>query len=285
MKKKYFFALIMILCCTFLLCGCASVSYTVIEGEDGSVGQIVEIELDTQQLASAGATSSQIQKMKTDIRNIMSNKQTQIVNSYVSQVQNDSSLTDSQKQMLVDGVEANVQIQDDTIYATFDFANVVVYYYFYDIDPNEDDSDQNISQKDDGLFYEQYIQTTKTIFSNQELVDSYVDLANQYIDSLNLSNPSKIKAPQYSYSYQTTNAKLKSDADYVGETDEGYVHTWFMTSDQTQREIHFYTRQPRRVVWYAFALGGALILVGVLFVVNFFKVKKQKKDEVEIIEP
>lgn len=275
----------MILCCTFLLCGCASVSYTVVESENGSVGQVVEIDLDEHQLGSAGATSNQIQKMKADIKSLMEGKQAEIMSAYVAKVNNDTSLTSSQKEIFAEGVETSVMISDSTITARFDFINVAVYYYFYDIDPTADDDEENISQKSDGLFYDEYTQTTKTIFSNQELIDSYVSLANNYIARLNLPNPTKIKAPQYSYSYQTSNTKLKSDADQVSRTEDGVVHTWFMTSDQTQREIHFYTRQPRRVVWYAFALGGAVLLVGVLFVVNFFKVKKKKKDEVEIIEP
>ncbi len=285
MKKRYVFAFLMILCCTFLLCGCASVSYTVVESENGSVGQVVEIDLDEHQLGSAGATSNQIQKMKADIKSLMEGKQAEIMSAYVAKVNNDTSLTSSQKEIFAEGVETSVMISDSTITARFDFINVAVYYYFYDIDPTADDDEENISQKSDGLFYDEYTQTTKTIFSNQELIDSYVSLANNYIARLNLPNPTKIKAPQYSYSYQTSNTKLKSDADQVSRTEDGVVHTWFMTSDQTQREIHFYTRQPRRVVWYAFALGGAVLLVGVLFVVNFFKVKKKKKDEVEIIEP
>lgn len=285
MKKRYIFAFLMIMCCTFLLCGCATVSYTIVEGEDGSVGQIIEIELDTQQLGTAGATSSQIEKMKSDIKAIISTKQSQLFQAYRTKLENDASLTESQKQTLSRALAVDTKIIDDSIVGTLDFENVVAYYYFYDIDPTEDDGEDNISQENDGLFYERYIQKTKTIFSNQELVDSYVNLANEYIENLNLTNPSKIKSPQFCYTYKTTSTSLGSDADQITKTDDGIEHTWFMTSDQTQREIHFYTRQPRRVVWYAFALGGALILVGVLYVVNFFKVKKQKKDEVEIIEP
>lgn len=275
----------MILCCTFMLCGCASVSYTIIEDENGTVGQVVEIDLDELQLGNAGATQNQIQKMKTDIKSLIESKQTEILNAYVMRVNSDKSLTSSQKNLFIEGVESDVQISDTIITARFDFISVVVYYYFYDIDPTQEDQDESVTQKDYNLFYDQYVQSTKTIFSNQELIDSYMDLANDYISSLSLPNPSKIKAPQYSYSYQTSSSKLKSDADQISKTADGYVHTWYMTSDQTQREIHFYTRQPRREIWYGFALGGAVVLVGVLFVVNFFKAKKEKKDEVEIIEP
>lgn len=285
MKKRYVFAFLMILCCTFMFCGCATVSYTVVENENGGVGQVVEIDLNELQLDSAGATSTQIQQMKADIKLLVEGKQAEIMNAYIKKVNNDKSLTSAQKESLVEGVETSVNVYDSTISARFDFVGVGTYYYFYGIDPTASDEEENISHKRNGLFYDQYIQTTKTIFSDQELIDSYVSLANDYIARLNLSNPQKIKAPQYAYSYQTSNTRLKSDADQVSRTENGIVHTWFMTSDQTQREIHFYTRQPRRIVWYAFALGGAVVLVGVLFVVNFFKAKKEKKDEVEIIEP
>lgn len=273
----------MIMCCTFLFCGCATVSYSVVETENGGVGQVIDIELDEKQLGSAGATASQITKMKRDIATIMTNKQTEIMNSYLQKVQNDKNLTSAQRQMLAEGVDTDVKVADSTITASFSFVNVVAYYYFYDIDTS--DSDEKIVENRESLFYSQYIQTTQTIFSNQELIGSYTDLANQYIESLNLSNPSKIQAPQYSYSYKTTNTRLKSDADQKTAENGVVMHTWFMSSEQTQREIHFYTLQPRRVIWYAFALGGAIVLVGVLFVVNYFKSKKAKRDEVEIIEP
>ena len=284
MKKFYRLALVfMIMCCTFLFCGCATVSYSVVETENGGVGQVIDIELDEKQLGSAGATASQITKMKRDIATIMTNKQTEIMNSYLQKVQNDKNLTSAQRQMLAEGVDTDVKVADSTITASFSFVNVVAYYYFYDIDTS--DSDEKIVENRESLFYSQYIQTTQTIFSNQELIGSYTDLANQYIESLNLSNPSKIQAPQYSYSYKTTNTRLKSDADQKTAENGVVMHTWFMSSEQTQREIHFYTLQPRRVIWYAFALGGAIVLVGVLFVVNYFKSKKAKRDEVEIIEP
>lgn len=284
MKKFHRLALVfMILCCTFLFCGCATVSYSVIETESGGVGQVIDIELDEKQLGSAGATASQLTKMKRDIATIMTNKQTEIMNSYLQKVQNDKNLTSAQRQMLAEGVDTDVKVADSTITASFSFVNVVAYYYFYDIDTS--DSDEKIVENRESLFYSQYIQTTQTIFSNQELVGSYTDLANQYIESLNLSNPSKIQAPQYSYSYKTTNTRLKSDADQKTAENGVVTHTWFMSSEQTQREIHFYTLQPRRVIWYAFALGGAIVLVGVLFVINYFKSKKAKRDEVEIIEP
>ncbi len=284
MKKFYRFALVfMIFCCTFLFCGCATVSYSVIETENGGVGQVIEIELDEKQLGQAGATAAQIQNMKTDIATLMTNKQNEILNNYFQKVQNDKTLTSAQHQMLAEGVNTNVDISDSSIFARFTFVNVATYYYFYDIDTSDEEDD--IIEEKQGLFYSRYIQTTQTIFSNQELIDSYVALANQYIDGLNLSNPSKIQAPQYTYSYQTSSTKLKSDADEKRVENGAIIHTWHMSSDQTQREIHFYTTQPRREIWYAFALGGAILLVGVLFVVNYFKTRKAKKDEIEIIEP
>ena len=284
MKKIHRLALVfMILCCTFLFCGCATVSYSVIETENGGVGQVIEIELDEKQLESAGATVSQITKMKSDIATIMTNKQNEILSAYLQKVQNDKSLTSPQREMLADGVEVDVVSSGSTISAKFVFANVATYYYFYDIDPTENDED--VVERKEGLFYSQYVQTTQTIFSNQELINSYVGLANEYLASLNLPNSSKIQAPQYSYSYQTSNTRLKSDADQKKAENGAITHTWFMSSDQTQREIHFYTRQPRRVIWYAFALVGAVVFVCVLFVVNHFKTKKEKRDEVEIIEP
>lgn len=284
MKKINRFAIVfIILCCAFLFCGCAAVSYSVVENENGGIGQIVEIQLDEKQLGDAGATAAQITKMKTDICTIMANKQTEIYDAYQQKVKNDSSLTSAQRQMLVEGVDGNVSVAGSTISANLTFVNVASYYYFYDIDPT--DTSEDVVEKKDNLFYSRYIQTTQTIFSNQELINSYTTLANQYIESMGLANPSKIQVPQYSYSYQTSNTKLKSDADKKTFEGDMVVHTWLMTSDQTQREIHFYTVQPRRAVWYAFALGGAVVLVGVLFVANHFKTKKAKRDEVEIIEP
>lgn len=273
----------MIFCCTFLFCGCATVSYSVVETENGGVGQVIEIELDEKQLGSAGATASQITKMKSDIATIMTNKQTEIMNNYLQKVQNDKSLTSAQRQMLAEGVDTDVKVADSTVSANFVFVNTATYYYFYDIDTSDEEDD--IIEEKRGLFYSRYIQTTQTIFSNQELINSYTNLADEYIKSLNLSNTSKIQTPQYSYSYKTTNTRLKSDADQKTAEKGTVTHTWFMSSDQTQREIHFYTTQPRREIWYAFALGGAILLVGVLFVVNYFKTKKAKKDEIEIIEP
>ena len=284
MKKIHRLALVLIiLCCTFLFCGCATVSYSVIETENGGVGQVVDIELDEKQLGSAGATVSQITKMKSDIATIMRDKQTEIMNNYLKKVQNDKSLTSAQRQMLAEGVDTDVKVADSTVSASFVFVNTATYYYFYDIDTS--DGDEQVVEKKESLFYSRYIQTTQTIFSNQELINSYTKIANEYIESLHLSNPSKIQTPQYSYSYKTTNTRLKSDADQKTAENGAVTHTWFMSSDQTQREIHFYTVQPRRVVWYSFALGGAIVLVGALFVVNYFKSKKAKRDEVEVIEP
>jgi len=163
MKKIHRLALIfMILCCTFLFCGCATVSYSVIETENGGVGQVIDIELDEKQLGSAGATASQITKMKSDIATIMTNKQTEIMNNYLQKVQNDKSLTSAQRQMLAEGVDTDVKVADSTVSASFVFVNTATYYYFYDIDTS--DSDEQVVEKKEGLFYRytRYEQSAKT---------------------------------------------------------------------------------------------------------------------------
>ncbi len=285
MKKNRFALILIIIFCAFTLCGCATVSYTTVESEYGGVTQVVDVDLDQQQLYAAGVTPNQFADMKAYVASIMKSKQDELIANYETKITKDASLNDAQKELLSSGVETKIEAGQTIVRFSINFSSISCYYYFYDIDPTQSSSDE-ITVKNDSLFFKTHTQTTKTIFSNTELVNSYQAAADNYLKSLGLSNPQKITKPQFSYSYQTSNRRLKSDADLKQNAADGsVVHTWMMTQDETQKQIHFYTLAPRRAVWYGFALGGALVLIGALFAYNFYKTKKQKRDEVEIIEP
>lgn len=283
--KKAILTLLLIICCVFLFTGCATVSYSVVEQESGGVEQVVEIELDQRQLVKAGATQTQIDEIKNKILSRMSQIKDNLYTSFQSRLVNDSDLSVSQKEHYFQSLSLKTYTNDGAMGIKMSFADVASYYYFYEIDPNEE-SDTEIIEQNQNLFFSKYIQSTKTIFSDSELIQPLIDEANSYIQSLNLPKPTQIKAPNFCYSYRSTNSKLYSDADTrVLDSNGGYIHTWYIASDETQREINFYTIQPRRVVWYVLALIVVFIFVAIMFIVYFVKKKKAKKDEVEIIEP
>lgn len=283
--KKFRLALILVITfCVFLLTGCANVSYSVLENQDGTIKQAVDITLDQQQLLLAGADNADYLSIKNEVMRVMNTKKQELLDDYFDRLSKNPDLTPHQKEALKESVQIEISEEINIIRYSMNFENIGAYYLFYDYDPTKND-DEEVVEKKEGLFYSRYVQKTQTIFSNTQMVQSYVTYAKNYLQSLGVS-PSMIKEPTYSYSYKTLNSKMYSDCDQRTTTEDGgVIHTWNMSADQTQREIMFFTVQPRKVVWYLFALGGALVLVGVLFLVHFLKTKKKKQDEVQVIEP
>ncbi len=94
---------------------------------------------------------------------------------------------------------------------------------------------------------------------------------------------------QFIYCYVVPTARLKSNAHEVRVKDGYYYHLWEVKANNSELgddAVHFeyWTTRANKAVWYAFAMGGAGIVILVTYLVSKKKDKKQVEEFIEEIK-
>lgn len=104
---------------------------------------------------------------------------------------------------------------------------------------------------------------------------------NAYKDALSqASNLSVQYDPDLVYDYGTKEPSIRSDSEYYFVDNSGiYHHVWMRKHSEyvNNTSIEIYIMQANRGLWYATALGGTLLILGVAIIVIKVKQKKQPK--------
>lgn len=89
---------------------------------------------------------------------------------------------------------------------------------------------------------------------------------------------------QFTYCYVVPTARLKSNADKIEQKKGYYFHYWQVKSnnsvlDEDQIHFEYWTVSANKPVWYAFATGGAGLVILIAYLVS----RKKEKKEIEEI--
>ncbi|MBQ8430574.1 MAG: hypothetical protein IJX26_01345 [Clostridia bacterium] len=87
---------------------------------------------------------------------------------------------------------------------------------------------------------------------------------------------------ELTYSYLAPAKRYHSNANYLLNTDEGYLHTWIVDQNNENQEIYFYLVLARRSSFYMLAILISLVLTTILLIVALLlKINKNKKNKLK----
>ena len=277
MRKKITAILILILC-TLGMCGCATVGYSNIILDDGSIRQQIVVAMDEDTITSSGLL---MESVKNDIETYAKTCYQNLLSDFKSAVIDEDETRDNEiKSFVAANTKLQITKKENTVVVTLNFNSIDTYYYFYKHHlPETAETSGDIT---DYTFYEKENHQSVTEFhdiANNDIAVYWLSYFSTYIPNVDFSDCS------YYYIYSTPYQKIYSDADYVFEDEYGnYSHLWQFTSDdltgenaQTGDVINLYTVAVKSPLWYFVALGATAILMVVLYIICAVKDNKKKK--------
>lgn len=279
--------------------GCSNVDFTIIEFEDGSYKEAYTVNFSDVEFTNLGATTDQVNELKMRLENRLKlmagvgDFPGSIERNYFDRIDStENSVTKAQE--LKDGFNCELYIEDGTYQLIFTYTTFEIYRTYHGITQEDlDQSKEDIVIEKSFLTYK-VIQPSVTRFESkvQRLDGTYTTLDNymweeslaEIKEVLGDAIASRVVKPSFTYTYGTSSHRLHSDADYVYSSAGYYFHIWEVGESEEDRQITFYTTEARREVWYPLILGSSLILALVLYLVVYFKKRKENKKLVEETE-
>ena len=275
---KRFLSIICLLVVSVLaFSGCASVHYSLLVNEDGTVNQGFEINIDKQAIESAGYNYDQAKsKIMEQVNNIASVYR----NFYRSNYQ-----TLAGYPFEFSGVTYQIkQLTESDILVSFNFPSIKIYKLCYGItESSESEQEQEIEEN---FFYTKTIDHSATVFANYEDAwwKQYIDeLLDYFNGSIENTTPFTLNDCEYNFYYGYPSSKLYSENSQTFYYNGIKVHHWTFDASQMNDEIITYTLQMKPAHWYILAIGSTFALVIVLFIIVYLSKRKQiKLEEVEL---
>lgn len=319
MKKKIL--AILLCFCAIILCGCASpVEYSFYQDPEGRYVEVAYIPFSLSELRTFGVEENTILTIQDTIVSRVYNYYQEQKISFVNRVNKDETLTDEEKAILKSQYNKNVNdvyispiAQGDNKIAT---AGVVIDTNYIKFSLRYDSALCYLMAKTDysyqGLL--EYLEndetevvegfwTNKEIVSDTSIFNSQVDETRNlstfilnYCEGILKSNTSltdeqiaSLIPSEFLYRYGSNTPRLHSNADKTFTDGGVYFHEWTFSTEkdaegQSEVEtklVETWTVHANKNIWYAIALGGVVILVAVLFVIEFVKNRKNKHDKPE----
>ena len=317
MKKKIL--AILLCFCAIILCGCSSpVEYSFYQDPEGRYVEVTYIPFSLTELRTLGVEENTILTIQETIISRVYDYYQEQKTSFINRVNKDETLTDQEKAVLKsqynkdvndvyilpiaqgDNKIATAGVVVDTNYIKFSlrYDSALCYLmaktdYSYQglLDYLEEDKAEVV----EGFWTYKEVVSDTSIFNSQ--VDEKRNLSTfllNYCEGILKSNTTltdeqiaTLIPSEFLYRYGCNTPRLHSNADKTFTDGGVYFHEWtFSTAknDDGQSEVETklvetWTVHANKNVWYATALGGAVVLVGVLFAVDFIKNRKNKQDQ------
>lgn len=281
MKKILKLSVFVLLVITSILfTGCASVSYSTIKSDDGSITETVVAVFDDTEL---GTTNSDIILKKSEIQ--------QKVDEAISNKYNDFGrrMTDMKNAYHDEGNRemeiyyANLLTQvkitrpfwsDDNLNCVLIFDTEDAYMHFYNI---KEQNFSNIVETEKWLYTKVYFKGSSGYGLNNGL---YATLYNELGDLFSSTTETGVNL---SYSYLARSRRYHSNADLIEYTSDGYLHTWYISSENPNEEIYFYVNVANRSNFYLLSIIISLIICIILSIIAIIKIKINKKKNNRLI--
>ena len=293
MKTKI---LVFFIClCAVLMCGCSvQPQYTISQNTDGTISQMVYIPFSGAELQNAGVDLNMIAELSALTKNTFDNYFLNMYNNFVTRVNTDEGLSESDKMALFAGCPSSNDISGkgafNGIEYKFTFASAIHYYYFnmglyYNELVEELKKDESVTQH--SFFTNKIITTTKTIYGVNVQYDENGTFA-EYITNtcrtllkentaLTDEQIEGIIPKEYIYRYGTPYKRLHSDADLIRDINGVYYHEWNIDIENSDREISTWRIYANQNVWYVVILASGVVLTTVLIIIYYVKNRKKQK--------
>ena len=272
-KLRSILIIFMLVIMSVCFCACGQVNSSIITNSDGSIEEIVSIQLDVEKVLQAGYT--EIQALKDEISldaNVEALKMKEKLNNKINLhlLQTTDENTIKTLNSYIDGISVYESKWKDNKYTIrVVFENVEVYKYYYNIS----DSSKVIMYEEEHFLYNKVYWYGNTMYlKHRELYDN---LKTKYEDNFpNLINHADA---ELTYTYCADLRRQHSDADYIEKIDGKYYHTWLVDKDNTNQQIMFYYNVANTYNWIMVCILITLFITIILLTVVLIKKFKNKK--------
>ena len=276
-----FMLLIMSVC--FIACGQnevivqnkAEVSSAIINNLDGSVEEIVRINLNEQHLLDSGHNNNEIKQIKNSIKIDAKNIAGLIRDSLNDKVyaKLSSPFVDANTKKVMEEYYDGIIVKEDdwknNSYAIIiKFKTLNIYKYFYNITEVE-----TVKMKqDEHFFYNKLFWYGNPMFLNNR--NMYVNIKgnfeSQYANIINFEDS------EFLYTHCADLRRLHSSADIIENIEGQYLHTWVLDMDKSSEQVEFYYNVANTYNWIIVSLLATLCITVILSIIVLI-VKNNKK--------
>lgn len=258
---------------TISFAACGSLNSQIVFNADGSIDEIVNIELKTEDVLESGHS---VNEVRLWIYEQAQNQVDEMIALYNANLENAiSSSSEARKNELKNYENGLTKIisnwQNSKLKVGIKFASADVYKYYYNIEENESSAD--IISK--GFFYDEYYFKSGTEFTKHRgLFNSLANKFNEKYPNL-ISEDNKL-----SYTYVTSSKRVHSNADDVTYSAGYYYHTWEIDSNNIDEPVLIYYKVANPANWIFFGLGLTIVLLLILGTIGFFiQINKNKRNK------
>lgn len=271
-KSKQIFLVLLILLAT-LFCGCSTVNVMTVSNEDGSIDELVYVNLDAEKLMQAGYN---LEQTKTQIMIKSKNEADELVRAYNIRLQGAILLnTDESEAKKLNSLLGGLEIignvwNENEYYIGLKFKNDDVYKFYYGIT----DEASPTAETEEHFFY------TKVSYTGNSMYLRYSGLTQHLIDFYAENYPEFVteNSTELNYTY-VSERRQHSNADSVVARDGKYYHTWTVNKGELDREINLYYNLANRGNCILVCLGISLALSAVLVTIGVIVDKKKKRNQ------
>lgn len=228
-----------------MLTGCASVTYSTINGVDGSLTYEIRIKIDEDNINKAKALTAAEETARE--------------------------LYELNEFRTIEVDRENYEI----ILKEF-YPSLTDYYKANNITGDEIEEDDTIAENK-GL-YTYYTTSTDTAFNSEN-----IDQIAAYVNNKYYMGEGDIADVDMAFKYGVLYKSISSDAESIEEVDGVYYHTFNIDSEKRDRVINITSKSPNAPIWYALCIGLALIAGFVVYLIyrqKKTKIKPQSSEDV-----
>ncbi len=277
MKNKILRAFVCLALFVAMFCfsACSSVDSTTKINADGSVDEIVSVQIDDNDLISQGYSTDDIFNFKTDVKTIGSQTCQSICNDFNTRVQVDMLSTTDQEQLnflssCLNGITPIVDNSNSTSSYEFGirFKNANVYRYYYNITQNQSPKYKT----------EKHFLYTKCYYYGLTMYADYTSLYSQVKTRLAALHPEIVanNKANLTFTYETDLRREHSDADYVTQQNGNYYHVWKVDEGELEKPIMIYYNIANSGNCILICIIVTIVLCGGLWLAAWIIEKKQK---------
>lgn len=261
----------MLLMVAILFSACSEVRAMTITNEDGSIDQLVYVELDSETITEAGYDISEV---KDDISRTSRNEARSLLDNFALRIQSDILISDDETRLILLSYLQGLTVVGDTWQGNsyvigLRFENIDIYNYYYRISDNSEPE----YQVDSHFFYDEISYTGQSLYLTYN--DLYDNLSEYFSEKY--SSAISLKDPSVLFTYVSDSGREHSNADMISESENKYYHTWELSSD-INREIRLYYNIANRANCILVCILASVAVVGILLLSGFIveKIKKKK---------
>lgn len=242
--------------------GCATINYRIDRNDDGSIYETFSVDLNVDEIKTAGYTDS-------DILNLKNRLEDDFERSIVAFSLRYSLYVPETKSYIDENFEYTNGWDGNSYTLKLKFKTAYMYYLFYNI--SSEDPYEPIRREEEGTFFKKIIFEDQTIYSDITLFD--------YADYLLAFPEFDIDDVECSYTYATNNYRWRSDdVDETSYDGNNYTYTWSLSSSDFDKTIQLYFYSANEVSWLIVITFCTLFVCAILLIIAIIKVKKKNKN-------